>query len=194
MGARDRLVDSAIDLMRRYGIAGTGISQLLEHSGISRRSIYLNFPGGKAELVTEATRTAGKASSAAIRTFTAGADLASCIAAFPAMWREGLIASDFAAGCPIVAAALGRAESSDAADVAGETFTEWEQILSDRLEAEDVEPETARSLATTIVAAVEGAVVMSLATRSTGPIERVGRQISDLVAVHTRKTPAASAS
>ena len=55
MGARDKLVASAIDLMRRYGIAGTGIAQLLDHSGISRRSVYLNFPGGKAELVAQNT-------------------------------------------------------------------------------------------------------------------------------------------
>ncbi|AYF74056.1 TetR/AcrR family transcriptional regulator [Nocardia yunnanensis] len=187
MGARDRLIDSAIALMRCNGIAGTGIAQLLEHSGISRRSIYLNFPGGKSELVAEATRAAGQASSALMRTVLASTDLASAIAAFPDMWRETLISTDFAAGCPIVAAALGRAESAEAADVAGETFTEWEAIIAERLEAEQVEPAPARSLATTIVAAVEGAVVLSLATRSTGPLERVGKELSDLVALHTGK-------
>ncbi|MEU0540516.1 TetR/AcrR family transcriptional regulator [Nocardia sp. NPDC005978] len=192
MGARDRLIDSAIALMRCKGIAGTGIAQLLEHSGISRRSVYLNFPGGKSELVAEATRTAGQASSALMRTVTAGADLATVIAAFPAMWREALVSSDFTAGCPIVAAALGRAESPEAADVAGETFTEWEGILADRLEAEQVAPETARTLATTIVAAIEGAVIVSLATRTTAPLERVGKQLAELVALHTGKAPAAA--
>ncbi|MFB7717601.1 MULTISPECIES: TetR/AcrR family transcriptional regulator [unclassified Nocardia] len=187
MGARDRLIDSAIALMRCKGIAGTGIAQLLEHSGISRRSVYLNFPGGKSELIAEATRTAGQASSALMRTLTAGTDLATVIAAFPAMWREVVVASDFTAGCPIVAAALGRSESPEAADVAGETFIEWEGILAERLEAESVAPETARSLATTIVAAVEGAVVMSLATRSTDPLERAGKQLADLVSMHTGK-------
>ncbi|MGV9412089.1 TetR/AcrR family transcriptional regulator [Nocardia sp. NPDC003693] len=193
MGARDRLIDSAIALMRCKGIAGTGIAQLLEHSGISRRSVYLNFPGGKSELVAEATRTAGEASSALMRTVTAGTDLATVIGAFPAMWRDALISSDFTAGCPIVAAALGRAESPEAADVAGETFSEWEGILADRLEAEQVAPETARTLATTIVAAIEGAVVMSLASRTTAPLERVGRQLADLVALHTGKAPTAAA-
>ncbi|MRH89086.1 TetR family transcriptional regulator [Nocardia sp. SYP-A9097] len=192
MGARDRLIDSAIALMRCKGIAGTGIAQLLEHSGISRRSVYLNFPGGKSELVAEATRTAGEASSALMRTITAGADLATVIAAFPAMWRDVVVASDFTAGCPIVAAALGRSESPEAADVAGATFLEWEGILADRLEAEALEPDTARSLATTIVAAVEGAVVMSLATRSTDPLERAGKQLADLVAVHTGKRTSAA--
>ncbi|WP_067826544.1 TetR/AcrR family transcriptional regulator [Nocardia inohanensis] len=193
MGARDRLIDSAIALMRCQGIAGTGIAQLLEHSGISRRSVYLNFPGGKSELVAEATRTAGQASSALMRAVTGTTDIASAIAAFPGMWREVLVSSDFTAGCPIVAAALGRSESPEAADVAGETFGEWEDILSERLEAEDVAPETARSLATTIVAAVEGAVVMSLASRSIAPLERAGKQMADLVALHTGTKPTAVA-
>lgn len=192
MGARDRLIDSAIALMRCNGIAGTGIAQLLDHSGISRRSIYLNFPGGKSELVAEATRTAGQASSALMRTILASTDLASAIAAFPGMWRETLTSTDFAAGCPIAAAALGRSESPAAADVAGETFTEWESILAQRLEAENVAPETAHSLATTIVAAVEGAVVMSLASRSTAPLERAGKQLADLVALYTGKKSSAA--
>ncbi|WP_067568825.1 TetR/AcrR family transcriptional regulator [Nocardia acidivorans] len=192
MGARDRLIDSAIALMRCKGIAGTGIAQLLEHSGISRRSVYLNFPGGKSELIAEATRTAGQASSALMRTLTSGADLATVLAAFPAMWREVVVSSDFTAGCPVVAAALGRSESPEAADVAGATFLEWEGILADRLEAEAVAPDTARSLATTIVAAVEGAVIMSLATRSTEPLERAGKQLAELVAVHTGKSTTAA--
>ncbi|MCM6773724.1 TetR/AcrR family transcriptional regulator [Nocardia sp. CDC159] len=186
MGARDRLIDSAVELMRRNGVAGTGIAQLLEHSGISRRSVYLNFPGGKSELVAEATRFAGQAYSALLRTVTAGADLATTLATFPGMWREVLVSSDFTAGCPIVAAALGRSEAPEAADAAGAAFADWEQILAQRLEAEKVDPDTALSLATTIVAAVEGAVVMSLATRSAAPLERVGAQMSALVAQYTR--------
>ncbi|MBL1078445.1 TetR/AcrR family transcriptional regulator [Nocardia sp. 2] len=193
MGARDRLIDSAIALMRCKGIAGTGIAQLLEHSGISRRSVYLNFPGGKSELVAEATRTAGSASSALMRAVTADQDLATVIAAFPVMWRDTLVTSDFTAGCPIVAAALGRSESREAADAAGEIFTEWEEILTDRLLAENVDLDTAKILATTIIATVEGAVVMSLASRTTTPLERAGKQMSELVALYTGKksTPAA---
>ncbi|MEU8898108.1 TetR/AcrR family transcriptional regulator [Nocardia sp. NPDC048505] len=189
MAARDKLLASAIDLMRRHGIAGTGIAQLLDHSGISRRTVYLNFPGGKAELVAEATRVAGEATSAVMRTFTAGADVATCLAAYPAMWREAMLASDFTAGCPILAAALGRAESPAAADAAAASFLDWEEILAERLRAEQVEPDTARSLATTIIAAVEGAVVMSLAQRSAAPLERTGKHVAELVAQHTRKAP-----
>jgi len=183
--ARDRLIAGAVELMQRNGVAGTGIASLLEYSGVSRRSVYLNFPSGKSELIAAATRTAGQAYSALIRTVLAGADLASCVAAFPGLWRETIIGSDFTAGCAIVAAALGRHEAPEAADAAGEIFTEWEAIVTEHLLAEHVEPALARSLATTIIAAVEGAVVMSLATQSVAPLERVAAQLSALVAQHT---------
>ncbi|WP_227980585.1 TetR/AcrR family transcriptional regulator [Nocardia spumae] len=189
MGARDRLIDSAVDLMRSNGVAGTGIAQLLEHSGISRRSVYLNFPGGKSELIAEATRTAGAAYGALLRGITAGADVATCVGLFPSIWREKLATSEFTAGCPIVAAALGRAEAPEAADAAGAAFTEWEDILVERLTSEHVEPDLAISLATTVVAALEGAVILSLATRSMAPLERVGAQMQELIARHTGAKP-----
>jgi TetR/AcrR family transcriptional regulator, lmrAB and yxaGH operons repressor len=194
MGARDRLIDSAVDLVRRHGVAGTGIAELLVRSGVARRSVYLCFPGGKSELICEATRTAGQVYTSLIRSVTAAADpgpdsqpnLASCLAAFVALWREVVESSDFTAGCPIAAAALARADAPDASDAAGETFRDWEQLLAARLRAEHVEPETAVALATTVVAGVEGAVMLSLATRSVEPLERVGQQLSALVSAHTQ--------
>ena len=43
MTARERLIVSAIELLRRNGVAGTGLAALLEHSGTARRSVYVNF-------------------------------------------------------------------------------------------------------------------------------------------------------
>ena len=59
MRVRDRLTSATATLMQRHGVAGTGIAEILSTSGVTRRSIYLNFPGGKAELVAAATRSAG---------------------------------------------------------------------------------------------------------------------------------------
>lgn len=186
MAARDRLIDSAIALLQRNGVAGTGISELLAHSRVARRSVYLNFPGGKAELVADAARTAGQAASGMIRRLLAEADAVTAVEAFIAVWKDALIGSDFRAGCPIVAAALGRSEAPDAADVAGAVFADWERLLTDRFEEADVEPETAEQLATATIAAVEGAVIMSLAAKSVAPLQRTGQLLKGLVAQHTR--------
>ncbi|MFC4125071.1 TetR/AcrR family transcriptional regulator [Nocardia rhizosphaerae] len=186
MAARDGLVQSAIDLVRRRGVAGTGVAQLLEHSGLSRRTIYLNFPGGKSELIAEATRVSGRATTTLIETFGRGGTTEATINAFADTWKQIVESSGFLAGCPIVAAALGRLEAPAAADAAGAAFTEWEQALESRLRAEHIAPDTAKSLATTVIATIEGAVVMSLAKQSTEPLEHAGLHLSELIRANAR--------
>lgn len=189
MAARDRLIASAIALLQRHGVAGTGIAHLLEHSGIARRSVYLNFPGGKTELIANAAASAGQAFSDVIRSLAAEAYPVAAVEAFVALWQDALTGTDFEAGCPIVAAALGRSEAPAAADIAGKVFTDWEQVLAARLEAANVAPEPAMKLATTTIAAIEGAVIMSLATRSAAPLQRTGKLLAELVAQHTGANP-----
>jgi AcrR family transcriptional regulator len=94
------------------------------------------------------------------------------VQAFFAIWKDTLTRSDFTSGCPVVAAALGRSEAPKAADIAGEVFTEWERRLTSHLESADVSPDEAAQLATLTIAAIEGAVVMSLATKSDAPMQR----------------------
>jgi hypothetical protein len=84
-----------------------------------------------------------------------------------------------------VAAALGRTESPSAADAAGEVFAEWQSTLAGRLRAEGAGADESESLATTIVAAVEGAVILCLATQSTDPLDRTVQMLDQLIAQHT---------
>ena len=51
---RRRMIQSAALLFRRQGIEGTSFSDVLEHSGAPRGSIYHHFPEGKAQLAEEA--------------------------------------------------------------------------------------------------------------------------------------------
>lgn len=186
MTARERLISSAIELLRRNGVAGTGLAELLEHSGTARRSVYVNFPGGKSELMAEATRTAGRLIDPTLSGIAPDGDGRESLSTFVEGWKEALRASDYTAGCPIVAAALGRTESPAAADAAGEVFAEWQTALAERLRAEGVGADEAESLATTVVAGVEGAVVLCLAARSTEPMDRTVRMLDQLIARHAR--------
>jgi TetR/AcrR family transcriptional regulator, lmrAB and yxaGH operons repressor len=181
MRVRDRLTSATATLMQRHGVAGTGIAEILATSGVTRRSIYLNFPGGKAELVAAATRSAGDEMTTTLRDYVAQPDP---IGAFTRMWSEVLVSTDFEGGCPIVAAASGRDESPEAASTAAEVFGEWAQLLAERLSADGVKPAAARSLSTMIVASVEGAVIVSRAARSTKPLEQVSRHLNELIAQH----------
>jgi AcrR family transcriptional regulator len=184
MSARDTLITSVTGLVRRRGVAGTGLNALLEDSGVSRRTIYLNFPGGKQELVAEATRLAGQQLTDIIKAAGDGIDPARGIEMFIELWKAQLAETEMQAGCPIVAAVLGRTEAPKAADVAAEAFRDWRAILTERLESHGVGADIARSLARTMIAAIEGAIIMSIAERSTETLDDVGQRLAELVRLH----------
>jgi TetR/AcrR family transcriptional regulator, lmrAB and yxaGH operons repressor len=184
MSARDALIASITSLVRRRGVAGAGLSALLEDSGVARRTVYLNFPGGKAELVTEATRIAGQALSAVIRSADDGGDPIPAVQTFIDQWKAQLGATEMEAGCPIVAAILGRSEAPAAARAAAEAVDDWRSILAERLAGSGVDPDNARSLATLVIAAIEGAVILALASGSTDALDDVGRHLSQVIELH----------
>jgi len=181
MRVRERLTTATAELMQRHGVAGTGIAEILSTSGVTRRSIYLNFPGGKAELVAAATRSAGDEMTTTLRAYVEQPDP---IGAFTRMWSEVLVNTDFEGGCPIVAAASSRDEAPEAASTAAEVFAEWAHLFADRMESDGVKHAVAQSLSTTIVAGIEGAVMLSRAARSTKPLEQVSHHLSELISQH----------
>jgi TetR/AcrR family transcriptional regulator, lmrAB and yxaGH operons repressor len=184
MSARDALITSITGLVQRRGVAGAGLSALLEDSGVARRTVYLNFPGGKAELVAEATRIAGQALSAVIRSADDGDDPVQAVRTFIDQWKAQLGATDMEAGCPIVAAILGRSEAPAAAQAAAEAVDDWQTILADRLVSSGVDSDNAHSLATLAVAAIEGAVIIALASGSTDALDAVGRHLVEVIELH----------
>jgi AcrR family transcriptional regulator len=188
MSARDVLIASITGLVQRRGVAGAGLNALLQDSGVARRTVYLNFPGGKAELVTEATRIAGQALSAVIRSADDGGDPVQAVRTFIDQWKVQLHATDMEAGCPIVAAILGRSEAPTAAQAAAEAVDDWRTILADRLVSSGADPGDARSLATLAIAAIEGAVVMALASGSTDALDDVGRHLVEVIQLHLPTT------
>lgn len=186
MRVAERLTSATATLMQRHGVAGTGIAEILSTSGVTRRSIYLNFPGGKAELVAVATRSAGDELTATLRNCIEQPDP---IGAFTRVWSEILISTDFEGGCPIVAAAFSRAEAPEAASTAADVFAEWGQLLADRLKDDGINRGAAQSLSTMIVAALEGAVMLARATQSTKPLEHVSHHLNELIAQHRPAQP-----
>ena len=181
MSARDRLILSTVGLMQRRGVAAAGVADILEESGVSRRSVYLNFAGGKPELVAEATRWSGQWIADQIAEACADRPPHEALARFVEHWTELLSGSDFEAGCPVAAAATARSVAPEATDVAGEAFARWHDILAGALTGHGISVSRASSLATTIVAAVEGAVVMALAQRSLEPLQDVKSELDVLL-------------
>jgi AcrR family transcriptional regulator len=179
---RERMIRSAVALFRRHGVHGTSFSDVLEHSGAPRGSLYHHFPGGKAQLAEEATRHAGQFIAAGLAAALEQQDPAAAIRDFATLWHEVLRRSDFTAGCPIVSASLEGERSPAARDAAAAAFREWERLLAAGFERHGVSAERSRSLATLAVAAIEGAIVLARAQRSSKPLERVAGELEALTA------------
>jgi TetR/AcrR family transcriptional repressor of lmrAB and yxaGH operons len=175
--ARERMINSTAALMRERGVEATALSDVLEHSGAPRGSIYHHFPGGKAQLVGEATRAAGAAFADGMVAALERDDPLVALRAFADLWLATLCESDFGAGCPIVAVAVEGDRMPAARAAAGAAFADWQRALAGALERHGVARERAASLATLAVAAIEGAVVLARAQRSAEPLERVREEL-----------------
>jgi AcrR family transcriptional regulator len=176
------MIRSAAVLFRERGVHGTSLSDVVAHSSAPRGSIYHWFPGGKAQLAAEATRYSGEFIAAGIAAALEEDDPVAAVRAFASLWRQVLSDSDFSAGCPIVSATLEGARTPAARDAAGAAFERWQELLGAAFGRRGVTPVRAASLATLTVAAVEGAIVLSRAQRSSAPLERVADELESIVA------------
>ncbi|MGV0739414.1 TetR/AcrR family transcriptional regulator [Mycobacterium syngnathidarum] len=170
-GPRERLIQSAIELMREYGVHATGLSDLLKRSNTARGSIYQHFPEGKTELMAEATLEAGRIISARIEELTHALPSEDVIRAFVGGWKRNLIDSDFAVGCPIVAAAQAGPDARAVREASAVVFADWARLIAASMAATGVDAATAASLGSFAVSTLEGAIIQCRSARSTQPLD-----------------------
>ena len=178
---RTNMLISAAEVMRERGAAGVTIDEVLTRSGAPRGSVYYHFPDGRNQILAEALRYAGD-------TITADIDAAAergakvLVRQFVRFWERVLAESDFNAGCPVVAAAIGCADDEvRLAAEASRIFAHWRSALTRAFVADGFPEGDADSLAMMSIAALEGAVVLSRSTRSTDPLQKVHEQLEFLV-------------
>src|ERR1700748_1090884 len=125
---RERMVVSAALLIRERGAHATAISDVLEHSGAPRGSAYHYFPGGRTQLLCEAVDYASEYVAAIIRRAASSLELLDTLLE---KYRKQLLASDFRAGCPIVAVAVEGGEDRERVaamtERAGAAFNMWSE-------------------------------------------------------------------
>jgi TetR/AcrR family transcriptional regulator, lmrAB and yxaGH operons repressor len=178
---RTKMLISAAEVMRERGAAGVTIDEVLTRSGAPRGSVYYHFPDGRHQILTEALRYAGDAITADIDA-AAGQGAKVLLRQFVEFWERMLADSDFNAGCPVVAAAIGSADDEVrlAAD-AGRIFAQWRTALTRAFVADGFAEADADSLAVMSIATLEGAVVLCRSLRSVDPLHKVYEQLEFLV-------------
>jgi len=188
VGPRERMVISAALLMREKGARPTAIADVLEHSGAPKGSAYHYFPGGRSQLLCEAVDYAADYVAQVLGQASTGTGV---LDAAVRHYREGLLRSDYRAGCPVMAVAVeaGDPDNRTAAAVAraAAAFDRWSDLLTQRLVGDGVPREKATELATLVIAALEGALVLARAARDVAPLDRVHRQLHSLLVGETTK-------
>lgn len=182
--APQRVVAAAAEMLATYGLNASSIREVAKRAQAPFGSTYHHFPGGKQQVLAEATTLAGAKVDALLDTCLQGA-APDGLSLFLAAWRERPIRSAFHVGCPVLAAAVEEPiddAPDDARRAAAEVFARWEARLTEALGCGGRSPEQANGMATMIIASIEGAVAMSRATRDIGPFDRVAAQLVSLVA------------
>lgn len=178
---KNRMLETAAEVLRERGAAGVTIDEVLSRSAAPRGSVYHHFPGGRHQLIAEALRYAGASITTKIDE-SANYAPGELLGEFVDVWEQLLRDSDFTAGCPVAAAAMSTPDDlPELSAEAAQIFTHWLDALTRALVADGLPAEEAAVLGTTILAAIEGAVVLCRSLRSTQPLHDVCEQIEFLV-------------
>jgi AcrR family transcriptional regulator len=181
-GTRERLIGSARYLFWERGFAGTSMSDLLAHAEVNSGSFYHFFESKEALL-----RAVLEAYVHALRpmvvepAFATTDDPISRIFAILAGYRERILQTECRYGCPLGRLALEiDPENRPAHNLIAENFQGWIMVIRECLEqAKDRLPSETDldSLATYVLAVMEGGVMIS---RSYGAVEPFDRTVSAL--------------
>jgi AcrR family transcriptional regulator len=172
--ARARMVQSAATLIRERGIHGTGLREVVAHSGGPRGSLGRFFPGGKTQLVTEAIDVAlidlfGDLE----RTLSEAETFPEAIRVIVTPWRRLLVDHDFALGCPLAATICDAADNDSLRTHVSERFAWWRVLVADAYTRFGAPQAEAEAHATVLMAALEGALILARAERTIEPLDTV---------------------
>lgn len=181
---RQAMVLTAVELLRERGADGITLDILVNRSGAPRGSIYHHFPGGRAQILDEAVQLGGDAIGSLITGSVAGGPIV-VLDRLTAFWRTMLTETGFAAGCPVVSAAISSAPDSPLVKHAERIFEAWKARLIDCFVADGLGADAAGRLATMCIASMQGAIIMCRTEVSLQPLEDVAGELRVLLSART---------
>ena len=193
---RERMVRSAAQLIRRKGVSGTGMREIVVEADAPRGSLQHYFPGGKEELVSDALLWMGDVAARRVRRCLSQLEPrtpSALLAAIVDNWQRDLTDEHFSAGCPLVAAVADTAGASNQLDqVLRRAFDGWLEPLAEALVELGVPLERADNLAVVIIAALEGAIILARVRRDLTPFDALVDELGPLLDAVALPTPPAT--
>lgn len=183
LSTRDQIIEKTCELLELQGYHATGLNQIIKESGSPKGSLYYHFPGGKEELAVESVKRVGAIVLRRIRENLAEIDQpAEAISTFIVNIAIQVELSGFRAGGPITTIALETASTSPRLrETCADIYVGWMAAFADKLRSGGLSDEAARNIATLIIAAIEGGVILCRTEKSRRPLEVIAAEIRTLI-------------
>jgi TetR/AcrR family transcriptional repressor of lmrAB and yxaGH operons len=180
--SKERIEGAAAELMSRDGYRGTGLKAISDAAQLPYGSIYHHFPGGKEEIAATAISSMGTVIGLLLEgLFAEGLGRSTLQAMFEFM-AERLEGSDWNDGCTIGTPALdGSSESRAVREASRQAFGQMIEPMAAALVRQGASRADALEVATTILAAYEGATMLARAQQSRAPLDLACRSMVRLV-------------
>src|SRR5690348_4536965 len=179
-GNRERMLEAATSLMRRTGLSGAGINEVVRESRAPKGSMYHYFPGGKQQLAAEAIDVyAARVRDFLDATLSAARTPAGKVhALFEALARR-IEDAQFEASCAAGAVSLDLdAQLESLRRNVDAAFSGWVDTIAAQFRPRNAR--AANSFASLVLTTIEGAYIRSRIARSTEPFREAGRWLSGI--------------
>lgn len=179
--SRQRLLETAVTLMRQTGLSGAGINEIVRNSGAPKGSVYHYFPGGKAQIVEEGLATYSKRVVAFINANLSskrkpGEKVKALFNAFAERIEQG----EFRHSCPAGTVCLDLdAQFENLRFAVTSAFDQYMMAIAAHFPFKS--RARAKSFAGLVLTTIEGAYIRGRADRSSKPFREAGTWLAELV-------------
>jgi TetR/AcrR family transcriptional repressor of lmrAB and yxaGH operons len=193
---RERLIAAMVDALRRRGLHGIGLTEILQAAGAPKGVLYHHFPGGKTELAVAAIdATVTQIDLALQRLLQRKASPVEALRQWLDAAGQQLQRSGYQSGCPLATVALeSTAEDTALREALARGFATLRRRLAEVLMQAGVAGARASGLAALLVAAYEGGLMQARVAGDAQPLRDTTATLLAIVAAELQRPgPAAPA-
>ncbi len=180
--SREKILEAATELFHLKGYHATGLSQIIQESGISKGSLYYHFPNGKEQLAVEAINLSATRIAAEIEQNLAAYDDPAKAFQFHIENISGIFHDidpiSKLKNVPMGLLAMETAfVNENLRQACEETFEIWGNLYFEKLKVSGYSEERAFLISKTISALIEGGITLCVTKKSSEPLIQINKMI-----------------
>lgn len=181
MKTKERIVQSAADLIRIKGYYGTGINEIIGETNIPKGSLYHHFPEGKDSIVQAALEEAAKQLAISFKNAMKGkANACEGLKAVVDLYIKEFRKNGLKYGCPLAAVSLDVSSDNELLRATcSDMFDFWKQAIKSYVEYKGGYSNS-DEIAEHFLIQFEGAIMLSRVYKSTKPLELIKKELHKL--------------